>query len=303
MVKKRTLSVDLTRNWKIYLMALPVLAYFIIFHYVPMSGLVMSFQSFSPRLGVFRSPWIGLENFKSFFESYYFGRLLRNTFLLSFYDLLVGFPIAIILALMLNEVRSRSFKKTIQTVSYMPYFISTVVVAGILIDFCKTNGALNDIVTMFGGERSNLLGDPAMFRGIYVGSNVWQRMGYNSIIYMAALSSIDESLYEAAVIDGAGRWRQTWHVTLPGIASTIVITLILRIGAMMNVGFEKVILLYSPATYETADIISSFTYRKGLIEADYGYSTAVGMFNSVINLALILGANALSKKYSETSLF
>lgn len=303
MNNKRTLAVDLKRNWKIYLLALPVLAYFIIFHYIPMGGLLMAFQSYSPRLGIWGSKWVGFENFQNFFDSYYFTRLVRNTFLISFYDLLLGFPIAIILALMLNEVRSKPFKKTIQTVSYMPYFISTVVVAGILIDFCKTNGALNDIVTMFGGERMNLLGDPKLFRPIYVGSNIWQRTGYNSIIYMAALSSIDQTLYEAATIDGANRWRQTWHVTLPGIASTIVITLILRIGSIMNVGFEKVILLYSPSTYETADIISSFVYRKGIIEADYGYSTAIGMFNSVINFVLIIGANALSKKYSETSLF
>lgn len=303
MKDKVSLSTDLRRNWKIYLLVLPVLAYFIVFHYVPMSGLVMAFQSFSPRLGIFGSKWIGVENFKNFFGSYYFGRLLRNTFLISFYDLLFGFPFAIILALLLNEVKSKRYKKTIQTVSYMPYFISTVVVAGILIDFCKTNGVINDIVMRFTGKRSNLLGDPALFRTIYVGSNIWQRTGYNSIIYMAALSAIDQNLYEAAVIDGAGRWRQTWHITLPGIASTIIITLILRIGSIMNLGFEKIILLYSPATYDTADIISSFVYRKGLIEADYGFSTAVGLFNSVINLALILGANFLSRKYSDTSLF
>lgn len=299
----KTLRADFKQHWKIYLLALPVMVYFVVFHYVPMAGLVMAFEDFAPRLGVFRSDWVGLKNFETFFNSYYCVRLIRNTFLISFYDLLFGFPIAIVLALMLNEVHNQRFKKTIQTVSYMPYFISTVVVAGILIDFCKTNGALNDIVRLFGGERVNLLGDPKLFRTIYVGSDIWQRMGYNSIIYMAALSGIEQTLYEAAVIDGAGRWRQTWHVTLPGIASTIIITLILRIGSIMNVGFEKIILLYSPSTYETADIISSFAYRKGLIDADYGYSTAIGLFNSAVNFVLILGANALSKKYSETSLF
>lgn len=280
-----------------------MIAYFITFSYIPMAGIVMAFQRFNPRLGYFRSPWIGLQNFKDFFGSYYFWRLIRNTFLISFYNLLFAFPAPIIFALLLNEVKNRYFKKTVQTISYMPHFISMVVIAGLIRDFTDTDGLITMIVVALGGQQRNLLSDPKLFRTIYVGSEIWQGIGFNSIIYLAALSSVDQELYEAAIIDGAGRWRQTWHITLPGIAPTIIIMLILRMGSLFSVGFEKIILLYTPMTYETADVISSFTYRKGLLENNYGYSTAVGLFNSVINFAMLLFANFLSRKYSETSLF
>lgn len=300
---KKEIKRDFVRNWRVYLMIVPVLIYFIIFHYLPMGGIVMAFEKYSPRKGIFGSTWIGLKNFIDFFSSYYFIRILRNTFLISVLDVIVTFPAAIILALCLNEVGNKWFKKTVQTISYMPYFISTVIACTLIIDFCQTNGIFNEIIVFFGGNRSNLLGDPSLFRSIYVGTNLWQKVGYNSIIYMAALAGVDQSLYEAATIDGANRWSQVYHVTLPSISATIVITLILRLGSIMNVGFEKIILLYSPTTYETADIISSFTYRRGLVEADYGFSTAVGLFNSVINCIILIGANQLSKKFSETSLF
>ncbi|NLM62314.1 MAG: sugar ABC transporter permease [Clostridiales bacterium] len=294
---------DFKMNWQIYLLAIPMIAYFITFSYIPMAGIVMAFQRFNPRLGYFRSPWIGLQNFKDFFGSYYFWRLIRNTFLISFYNLLFAFPAPIIFALLLNEVKNRYFKKTVQTISYMPHFISMVVIAGLIRDFTDTDGLITMIVVALGGQQRNLLSDPKLFRTIYVGSEIWQGIGFNSIIYLAALSSVDQELYEAAIIDGAGRWRQTWHITLPGIAPTIIIMLILRMGSLFSVGFEKIILLYTPMTYETADVISSFTYRKGLLENNYGYSTAVGLFNSVINFAMLLFANFLSRKYSETSLF
>lgn len=290
-------------NWQIYVMALPMIVYFIVFNYVPMLGIVMAFQRFSPRHGYFKSPWIGLQNFRDFFGSYYFLRLLWNTFLISFLSLLFAFPAPVIFALLLNEVRNRYFKKTVQTISYMPHFISMVVIAGLIRDFTDTDGLITMMVAALGGQQRNLLSDPSLFRTIYVGSEIWQGIGFNSIIFLAALSAVDQELYEAAIIDGAGRWKQTLHITIPSIAPTIIIMLILRMGSLFSVGFEKIILLYTPMTYETADVISSFTYRKGLLEANYGYSTAVGLFNSVINFSMLLVANFFSRKYSETSLF
>lgn len=273
------------------------------FNYVPMFGVIMAFQDFRPALGVFRSDWIGLTHFIDFFESHYFLRLLRNTFLLSFYDLIVNFPAAIVFALLLNELRHKLFKKCIQTISYMPFFISMVVISGIILDFFSSTGAVTEIISRLGGPEGNLIGRSELFRSIFVGTNVWQFMGFNSIIYLAALAGIDQELYEAAVIDGANRWKQTLHVTLPGIASTIIIMLILRVGQLMTVNFEKVILLYSPSTYITADVIQSFTFRKGLIDFNFGYSTAVGLFNSLMNFSFLLTANWLAKKHSDTSLF
>ena len=284
-------------------MALPVVLYFIIFNYIPMAGIVMAFEKFTVKDGIFGSPWVGLKNFTDFFQSYYCFRVIRNTFLLSFYDLIFGFPAPIIFALLLNEVHSRVFKRSVQTISYLPYFISMVVIAGLIIDFTGSGGFITNILQNFGVKNENLLAKAEYFRTIFVSTNIWQNLGFGSIIYLASLSGIDPELYEAAVIDGAGKIKQIWHVTLPGISSTIIILLILRLGVMMTVSFEKVILLYSPITYETADVISSFTYRKGLLEFNYGYSTAVGLFNSVINFILILTANFLSRKYSETSLF
>lgn len=294
---------DFKRNKMVYFLMLPVLVYFIIFNYIPMVGVVMGFQQFSPRGGIFGSPWVGLKHFKDFFTSVYFFRLLKNTFLLSLYDLLWGFPAPIILALLLNEIKNKAFKKTIQTISYLPYFISLVVICGIVADFTTSDGVITELLVALGGKRENLLGQAKYFRTIYIGSNIWQSAGFGSIIYLAALSSVDQELYDAAIIDGAGRLRQTWHITLPGIVSTIIILLIIRVGTIFAVGSEKIILLYSPVTYETADIISSYVYRKGLQEFNYGYSTAVNLFNSLINTTFLLITNKISKTYSETSLF
>jgi len=287
----------------IYFLLIPVIVYFVIFSYIPMTGLVMAFQNFTPKGGIFGSPWVGLKHFADFFGSTYFGRLMRNTVMISVLDLLWGFPAPILFALLLNELRGKVFKRTVQTISYMPYFISMVIICGIIADFTSSEGVITDLFVALGGERKNLLGQAGNFRTIYVASNIWQSVGFSSIIYLATLSSVDQELYEAAALDGAGRLRQVWHVTLPGIASTIIIMLILRMGSMLAVGYEKIILLYSPATYETADVISSYVYRKGLQEFNYGYSTAVGFFNSVINTALLVITNAVSRKYSETSLF
>lgn len=295
---------DFVRNRSAYLLALPVLAYFIIFNYIPMAGLVLSFQKFTPKAGVFLSEWVGLKNFINFFGSYYFERLLANTFFLSFFDLLFNFPAPIILALLLNEVGNKYFKKVVQTISYMPYFISMVVMAGIVLDFVAHDGVITRTLAKLGiVEEQNLLSISKYFRTIYVATGMWQGLGYGSIIYLAALSGVDQELYEAARIDGAGRWKQTIHVTIPGISATIIIMLILRIGQLLAVGMDKIILLYNPLIYEKADVISTFVYRKGLMESDYGYATAVGLFNSVINFLLLTIANTVSRKFSETSLF
>lgn len=252
--------------------------------------------------GLLGSQWVGFKNFTDFFGSYYFTRLLGNTLALSVYDLCVSFPASIIFALLLNEVHNRLFKRTIQTVSYLPYFISMVVVCGLVKTFTESGGAISLISQALGGP-SELISNAGAFRSIVVGSNLWQNLGYGSIIYISALGSIDTELYEAARIDGAGRWKQTLHITLPGIISTIMIMLIMRMGQLMTVNYQKIILLYSPAVYTTGDVISTFVYRKGLLENNYSYAAAVDLFNSVINTLILVSANTLSRKYTETSLF
>lgn len=294
---------DWMRNRSLYLMIIPVLIFFILFHYKPMYGAIIAFKDYTPALGIAENPWVGWDNFTRFFSSVYFGRLIRNTILLSFYSLLFGFPAPIILALLLNEVKNKKFKGLTQTVTYLPHFISMIVVTGMLVDFSMTSGLFNDIIELFGGERSPLLQNPDLYRTIYVASGIWQEIGWGSIIYLSALSGVDSQLYEAAQIDGAGKWKQLIHVTLPGIAPTIIIMFILKMGTLMNMGYEKTILLYNPATYETADIISSYIYRIGLLEQDWSYSTAIGLFNSVINLGLLLITNKIARKCGETSLW
>lgn len=299
----RFLKRDIQRHWGIYVMFLPVLAYFIIFHYMPLYGAQIAFKDYIPIKGIEGSKWVGLKHFNSFFNGLYFGRLMRNTLLLSLYQLAFGFPAPIILALLMNEVRNRTFKRVVQTVTYLPYFVSLMVVCSLVINFTSVNGLINDVIEAFGGKRTSLLLNPDNYRTIHVASGIWQNMGWNSIVYMAALSAVDQELYEAAVIDGANRWQQTLHVTLPGIVPTIVIMLIMRLGQIMNVGFEKVILLYNDATLETADVISTYVYRRGLLDSAYSFSAAVGLFNSVVNTILLVGANTISRKLNETSLF
>ncbi len=307
MIRKRSwgsiVARDFRANRAVYLMALPVIAYFIIFNYIPMTGIIMAFQKFQIKKGILGSQFVGQDNFARFFNSPYAWRLIRNTLLISFLGLLFSFPLPIIFALCLNEVRNAKFKKLTQTISYLPYFISIVVVVSILFDFCKSGGVLTRIAELFGWKGGALISSPEWFRTLYIGSNLWQHLGYNSIIFISALAAIDPQLYEAATIDGANRWQQTLHVTLPGIASTIVVLLILRLGSIMSVGYEKTILLYSPATYETADIIGSYVYRVGLLDADYSYSTAINLFNSLINLLVLYVANRFSRHISSTSLW
>jgi len=294
---------DFIMRKQVYLLALPVISYYFIFHYWPMYGAIIAFKNYSPSRGILESPWVGFEHFKTFFNSYYFLRVVRNTLLINLYDLIFGFPAPIIFALLLNEVRNDLFKRSIQTVTYIPHFISVIVICGMIVDFLSKKGLVNNIIEFFGGNAISFLIEPKWFRTIYVGSGIWQNLGWGSIVYLSALTGINPNLYEAARIDGAGRFKQVIHVTLPGIVPTIIILLILRIGNMMSLGFEKIILLYNPNTYETADVISSFVYRKGLLEMNYSYSSAVGLFNSVVNFILLISANKLSRMLSETSLW
>lgn len=295
---------NILKHKLLYIMALPVIVYYVVFHYAPMYGVVIAFQQFVPTKGFFGSEWVGFKHFIDFFNDVYFFRIVRNTFLLNVYDLIFGFPVPIIFALLLNEVKVNWFKKVTQTVTYMPHFISAVVVCGIVADFTTPNGLISQIVSNLTGQESlNLLGSAAAFPAIFTVMNIWQGFGWGSIIYFASMSSIDPTLYEAASIDGATKLKQVIHITIPGIAPTIVIMLILRMGQMMSLGWEKIILLYSPLTYETADVISTYTYRRGLLEMNYSFGAAVGLFNSVINLILILTANTISRKVNDTSMW
>ena len=295
---------DFRRHWPVYLMILPAVLFYLVWCYGPMYGIIIAFNDFSPRRGVFGSKWVGLQWFRDFFRSAYAWRTIRNTLLISFYNLLFGFPAPIILALMLNEMRCVKFKRVVQTITYMPYFISLVVLCGILVDFCGTSGLFGELQRIFGvAEPVNLLGDSKYFRTVYVGSEIWQKLGWDSIIYLSALAGIDQAQYEAATIDGAGKFKQVIHVTLPGILPTISILLILRIGSMMGVGYEKIILLYNGLTYETADVVSTYVYRKGIVEANFSFSTAVSLFNSVINFLLVIFANKMSAILTENSLW
>lgn len=300
--RKRT-TMALKRYWIVYLMALPVIAYYIIFHYLPMFGIVISFQNFRVTRGFFGSKWVGLENFIDFFDSEYAWRNTRNTLMISLYGLVFSFPAPILLALLLNEVKNARFKKLVQTVTYMPHFISLVIICALVMDFCSTRGLINTVIQKLGGTPLNFMNDPKYFYPVYTISGIWQHMGWDSIIYLAALAGIDPTLYEAATVDGAGRFRRIWHITLPGIAATISILLILRIGNIMSVGYEKIILLYSPATYETADTISTYVYRRGLQDGKYSFAAAVGLMNSVVNFILLMISDRLSKKLGQSGLF
>lgn len=294
---------DFKRNKGIYLMLLPVLIYYAVFHYGPMYGAQIAFRDFNPSRGITGSQWIGMENFQEFFNGIYFWRLIRNTVTISLLDVILGFPAPILLALMLNEVTSEKFKRFVQTMSYLPYFISVVVVVGLMIDFFARDGLVNGILGLEGPDRIGFLSNPNYYWALYVGSGIWQTFGYGSIIYLAAISGIDPQLYDAAKVDGAGRFRQLLNITLPGIAPTIITLFILRIGAMLSIGSEKTILLYNPLVYQTADIISSYVYRTGVLNGDFSLTAAVGLFNSLINFSLLLLANAISRRRSETSLF
>lgn len=294
---------DLVRNRTVYAMVLPVLAYFLVFHYVPICGAIIAFMDYNPAAGMSGSAWAGLDWFRQFFDGLYFDRLMFNTLLLNVYDILFGFPAPIILALLMNELTSMRFKQFVQTVTYLPHFISVVVVAGMVLDFMARDGVLTNIFVALGGTQDAIMNNPDWFRRVYVGSEIWQSVGWGSIIYLAALAGINPSLYEAARIDGANRWQQLIHITIPGLMPVVMTLLILRLGQLMTVGFEKVVLLYNPSTYETADVISTYVYRHGILDANYSYAAAVGLFNSAIALVLLVVANALSRRWSGNSIW
>ena len=301
------LSRDFKQNKYKYLLILPILIYLALFCYKPMYGLVIAFKNYKTSRGIAKSDWVGLMWFETFFSDPYFWRLLRNTFTISALTILFGFPAPIILALLLNEVTNTKFKRTVQTITYMPYFISLVVTCSLIKIYCQENGLFSQISQLFGGSAKNYLMDPGCFRTIYVLSDIWQGIGWNSIIYLAALSGIDQEQYEAARIDGANRFQQMLHITLPGLMPTIVILFILRMGNILNVGYEKVLLLYNATTYEVADIFSTYTYRISFAasggQPQYSLSTAVGLFNTLVNVVFLLLTNAISSHVTESSLF
>lgn len=287
----------------VYIMLIPIVLYFIIFRYAPMFGNVIAFQDYSISRGILESKFVGFKHFASFLKDVNFWRLLRNSLMINVYGLIIAFPAPIILALLLNEVRSSSFKRIVQTVTYMPHFISVVIIVGMVKDFIAPAGLINSVLGTMGIAPKEFLTDPKYFRGVYTAMNVWSGVGWGSIIYISALSGIDQELYEAAAIDGASRWKQTIHITFPGLLPTIAICLIMRIGQMLTTGFESILLLYNPSIYETADVISTYVYRRGILNNEYSFSSAVGLFNSIISLILILFANWFSKKASGSGLF
>lgn len=298
------LKIDVKKNYILYLMILPVVAYYIIFAYVPMYGIQIAFKDYIPKVGITGSPWIGFEHFRRFFSSYNFSNLILNTIGISVYSLLASFPIPIIFALLLNYLPGRKFRKTLQMVSYAPNFISTVVMCGMVTIFLTPDtGIINQIIKALGGESVAFLSEPGMFKSIYVWSGVWQTTGFNAIIYISALAGVDPQLHEAAIMDGATKLRRIWHIDLPSITPTMIILFILAMGSIMNVGFEKIFLLQNDLNMTASDVISTYVYRVGLVDSDYGYSTAVGLFNSLINVAILLIANTVSKKVTSTSLW
>lgn len=300
---KQSFLAGVKESKALYLLMLPSVIIFLLFTYYPMYGVIIAFKNFTPADGIFGSEWVGLQNFIQYFNSYQFGLTIRNTIVISLYTILVTFPLPIALALMCNQIRAKKFKKFFQVSMYLPHFISTVVMCGMLILFLSpSTGIISKLVGLFGFQLPNLMGSAAAFPHIYVWSEAWQHVGWDSILYIATLSSVDPSLYEAATMDGAGKWKKMLHVDVPALMPTVTIMLILRMGSVMSVGFEKVYLLQNTLNSSTSEIISTYVYKMGLISNQYSLSSAIGLFNNVINLALLLLVNAISKKISDTSL-
>lgn len=300
MNKARKLGIftEIKKNLTLYLMILPVFIGFVIFRYLPMSGIILAFKDYDIIKGISGSPWVGFKWFQYFFEDPYFVRLIRNTIMLNIYGFIFGFWPPIMLAILLNEVRHRRFKKIVQSISYLPHFIATIVIVGVMIEMLGTYGIVNDLIERMGFERVSFLSSPSYFRGIYVGSGIWQGVGWSSILYLATISGIDPELYLAASIDGAGRLGRIAYITIPGLMPTIRLLFIFEVSAMISVGFEKAYLLQNPSIYETADVISTYVYRMGIQQMDMSYGTAIGLFEGVIAALLLMSANYLVKKTS-----
>ena len=301
----RRILLDFQKNWRLYLLFLPVLVYFIVFKYAPMAGLVISFQDYKAAKGIAGSNWVGLKHFVNFFNDPFLPRLLRNTFTIAISTLIFSFPSAIVLALLINELRSRRMSRTVQTISYIPHFISVVVVCGIIRDLVSRTGGVTMLLSsLFGMQPTNMLYEPNYFVPIYIVSDIWSNIGWNSIVYLSALTAIDQELYEAARVDGANKWHQIIHITIPCLIPTIVIMFILKVGKMFDVGYEKIMLLYTPLTYEKADVINTYVYRRGFAEnVNFSYSTAVGFFNSVVCFVLVFITNKITKRMGGNSLW
>lgn len=298
------LKKSLKKNWQLYLCLIPVVAFFIIFHYVPMYGIQIAFKDFNPVDGFTGSRWVGFEHFTRFFNSYYFERVLINTLTVSLYQLAITFPAPIILAIMLNELPSTRFRKTMQMTTYIPHFLSVVVVVGMLYTFLSPRtGVVNHALSAFGAEKVFFMAEPGWFQSLYVWSGVWQTTGWSSIIYIAAIAGIDPALYEAAIVDGASKLKRIWHITIPSIMPTAIILLIMQCGRVMNIGFEKVFLMQNNMNLEASEVISTYVYKAGMIDAQFSFASAVGLFNSVINCLLLFAVNWISKKTGDTSLF
>ena len=307
-IRRRThdtsLRHDIAMNKGLYLLAIPIIAFFLIFNYAPMAGLMIAFQDFKPQRGILGSNWVGVENFVNFFTNPSFWTILRNTLVISLLGLVIAFPMSIVFALQLNEINWKPFKKTIQTISYMPYFISLVVICGLVTEFCASNGAITTLFcTITGKPRENLLTNPNYFWTINLLSDLWQNLGYSSIIFVAAITSVSAELHEAAAIDGATRLRRVWSITIPSIMPTIVTMLILRCGNILSVGFEKVYLLQNSLNLEASQVISTYVYDIGLQKAQYSYSSAIGLMNTVVNVVLLLIVNHVSKKVTEIGMW
>ena len=302
--RKKKFQAYMKRNWVLYFMVLPGMLILILFRYVPMYGVLMAFEKYSPAKGIMGSEWVGFKHFVTFFRSPYFGRLLGNTFLLGIATLIFTFPAPLLLALLINEVRNPRFKQVTQTISYVPYFISTVIVVGLLKDMTSTNGGvINTLIAALGGQKIDFFASPQWFRPLYVLSGIWSGIGYNSIIYLAAISGINPELYESAVLDGASRVKQAFYITLPCISSTIVILLIFAVGGIVGNDYQKILLMQSPLTYETSDVISTYVYREGILGGGYSYTTAINLFTSLISLFFILMTNWFARKVGESSIF
>lgn len=292
------------RDKSLLIMFLPIFIYYFLFCYVPMPGIIIAFKDFIPGHGILGGDWVGLKWFIQFFKSIYFWRLIRNTFLLAFYPLLFGFPVPILFAICVTEIKQNKFKRFVQTVTYLPHFISTVVIAGIIINFLSpSDGVVNALIAKMGIEKIDFMMDPKWFRTIFTGSGVWQSFGFNSIIYIATIMGIDQEIYDSGKIDGVNKFQEVWHLTLPSIKPTIIILLILSLGGIMSVGFEKVYLLYNGSTYETADVISTYVYRQGIESQNFSFGTAVGLFNSLISFVVVYLANWLSRRVNDMSLW
>ncbi|MFD0693255.1 ABC transporter permease [Paenibacillus sp. GCM10027628] len=292
------------RDRQLLILFVPCIIFYLLFRYGPLYGLIIAFKDYSVFSGVLGSEWVGLKHFIQFFTNQDFWMLFRNTLLLGFYTLIFGFPFPILLAIMLNEVRVQWFKKSVQTLSYLPAFLSVVIISSMIIDFLSpTNGLFNQILSAVGFEKKYFLIDPDWFRPIYVVSEIWGTMGYEAIIYLAAIAGISPTLYEAARVDGASRFRMIWYITIPGLLPTLLVMFILKTGSMIRIGYEKVLLLYNPMTYDVADVFSTYVYRKGLLESNYSYAAAVGMFEAIVAMVMLLGANYLSKRIGGNGLW